>query len=371
MIQTEEPLRLGLGLLLITISIVCSAILVFKWIQCRKLRDRGRTDRTYPQIAMIVIAIAIYMLLIRLPVSIVLGTDWIVHDPEQLQHITYILLINHGLGIFCGYTFFVLALVRMWLMFYSIHFSSSIANIEWKKIISGNMTTLRKEQWFIAHRGDLGNIKYLLQWILGVVVVLSVININLLLLYLYDDNVDYEGWIVENVIFFIFATISVVIMYWKLPHFLDHFLVHRELQITAFNFVSMLVPYIINEFWFWFFVEDDSVWEEVHDALSFTLQIYGQFIISFVSAFWMLRHFKMRKGSLSVLPLSPMSAAESGHSVHSSVQSRSQSKERRNFSIFDRAIFKIPVNVTGILRDESFLNEFAEHLVGIYSRTFG
>ena len=235
---------------------------------------------------------------------------------------------------------------------------------EWKKMITKNMSTLHKEQWYVAHRHNLGNQDYLQYWVVGIATTLSVIAFTNFFLYLIGAT-DIMGWTWINLLVAVIYFILVLAMLKKIPHFHDTFFVHREFEIMCYASGISVAAIAILGTAQTLFGSNLAI-----DTVGFVILIYKSFIIPFISSFWVLRQMD----SSVATPRSTDSRSDAGlaFDTQNTLQvtkeftaiTKSDSGSMSNLAIVKRReSFKIPDNLKDLLKNETYLNRFAQHLV--------
>ena len=340
-----------IGLSLIILSIICGVVLGYYWTRCFHLRKEMVMVKRHELMVLISIPLAMVLLFFGIPLSIYTILELSIVPIKDSQRLM-IQIICHMLWIPPALAYSLLTLSRLWLLVFDIRSSISVSNVEWKKLVTKNMKTLRKEEWYIKHRPSLGNMTYLLKRAICTAIMVSILGITLKVLYMLEI-MRFKAYIFVTLMYFICFTIAIVAMYWKIPHFHDTFHIHRELQLLTYTAFIGLIAYADNE------TVNILIGTKPYDQIiNCAIHIYAAFFISFIQSYWVLRQFRVQE-ALTPISIPPVSLR---------LQVPGGSNSRHSLSIVKRRdSFKVPDDVRAILKDESFLNRFADHLITEYS----
>ena len=352
-----DTTRLSIGFALIALSLFCGCVLGYYGIQFYRLRYEMVMIKRYCDIVVILILLAMFALFIGFPFTIFVDFSWSLAPEEGSKKYLIMGIVNDWLWNPSMFFSLFLGMLRLWLLFYDIEFSSSMSNVKWKQIITTNMTTLRRDQWFIAHRKGLGNKRYLMKWAIGCAAVISVATITNSYLEHWGYT-DIRGYVWVAAVLYVLALLIILVLFLDMPHFDDIFCVHREFQILSCCSAVGITSYIINETIR--HIIGDPLWIQTNQ---FVIWIYGSFTIPFISSFWVLRQIRMTGlTSPRSIPSSDDVDAfgfpdkmEMGPIVTEKSGSKSMVRKRDSF--------KMPAAMEDILADASFLNQIAKHLV--------
>ena len=230
------------------------------------------------------------------------------------------------------YITLILILVRYWLIYYDLQFSNSCLNLEWKETITTCLILLRKDRWWVSHRGTLGNATYIIKR----VVFLSVILTGCLLstVYLYQFKViNIDIYQMVSIVLFMTEFIVLVLLYYKTPTFEDNIYLCKEMKyITLGTFLSISLYAACVAYYF------------LHGQYRFMFAlikisaIISVFVGPFVSTFWVIKHVKYD-------PFISLSISSIGKMPELQVAQHSGSLE-----------------VIDILQNEGLFSQFMQHL---------
>ena len=355
--MASESLRIILGFLLIGLSLSCGIVIGHYGAECYRMRDEMSMVKRHGNIVLLMIPLAMFNLIIGYPFSIFTNFEWPLAPIRGSETRMVMEIINDFLWNPPGYTFMLLTITRLWLMFYEIQFSNSVSNFKWKQMITSNMKKLRSEQWFIARRHDLGNKRYLMKWAFIISAVAATITIMFSYFSLFDV-IEFRAYRVVSGVIFISATVLIVIMYWKIPHFYDHFFIHRELQLMSYVSCSAVIAYILNHIVPIVIGADEP--NLVHDVIWFLVWIYSSFTVSFICSFWVLRQLRISGISTITIDIAVPLQMQKLQKIS---ELYDNDLANTSFSIIkSRDSFRVPDTIEEMLKDDSFLNQFARHL---------
>ena len=352
-----ETTRLSIGFALIAVSLFCGCVLGYYGIQFYRLRYEMVMIKRYGDIVVILILLAMFALLIGFPFSIFTNFSWSFAPAEGTRKYLIMEVINDLLWNPSMFFSLFLGMLRLWLLFYDIEFSSSISNVKWKQIITTNITKLRRDQWFIAHRKGLGNKHYLMKWAIGCAAVITVCTITSSYLVLWGRT-EIRAYVYVTAVVYLTALLFVAILFFEMPHWEDMFCVHREFQILSCCVSVGIAAYIINET-----VRHIIGQLLVVEIIKWVVWMYGAFIIPFISSFWVLRQVRMT-GLTSPRSISSSDDVdEFGFPDKMEMGPIATEKSGSKSMVRKRDSFKMPGAVEDILADASFLHRIAKHLV--------
>ena len=275
------------GIILIVISVYCGCFLGFYGWQLHQLKDQVLCTKRREHIAVIQIAFSVIGLLLGIPLSIWSHFYWSL-DPKKSSIAYPILLISNDVflaGAVAAAWF--QGLMRLWLIFYDIQFSRSQLNLKWKKIITSDCDTLRRDQFWIHYRHNLGNPKLLGKFVIiisSLFVVVTVISSSLRI----NNLLKIKAWIYVNAIFGLLFLFALLFMWRQIPKFYDHFHLYLEFKLICCFWSLTLFVYIINAVVVWRTGDNLPT-----STINYGVQIFGIWVVPHISSFWVLRQIRM------------------------------------------------------------------------------
>lgn len=185
------------------------------------------------------------------------------------------------------YIVLFLSLARYWLIFYDIQFSNSCSNLEWKQCINADIELLSSEKWYVQHRRNYGNAKYILKRTYLIASFISAISLTFV--YIYEFGLtDWRFWHGLNGGLLALFVIFMYGLNRKLPKFNDNIYLKKECRNICFLWTIATLIYGCSVFF-------EAVTSK-HIVARFLVQLSGlsgAFITPFISTFWVLKQIKV------------------------------------------------------------------------------
>ena len=284
---TDAVWSTAAGLFVIIMGWIFAAFLVYSGIKFRQRKDdvlftKRRGDLVIKIVCLQVIGLAIgnpILLYLHWPLwipSIAPNRDTVAFFVvDLLNDLTYTMPLWMGAWI----TF-----LRYWMIYYDIQLSNSCTNLQWKACITTSINSDKNntEQWFIAHKKNLGNGPFMLKCTLIFSLTIIIYNITNSTLILFHV-IEHDYYTPINVLLFLAMWITIIVLWKKIPFFNDNIYLYKEFVVTGQFWIIVLLIYLISGIWTGF---------TTHWSASFAFYgsaAFGAFIIPFISTFWVLK----------------------------------------------------------------------------------
>eukprot|EP01083_Nonionella_stella_P078727 215601_1 len=269
---------------------IISAYCLYQFYQLQSSRRQSVQEMTFiKRRANIVVAYSlcsIFVLLIGYPAGMLVhwGFEFMVPITTDNRSATFIVLeLFHLIDIFVYYLAAVFILLRYWMIYYDIQLSNSCLNLEWKHCISKSKAALHREKWYIQHRTTLGNVSYMTRIAILIISCVSLFSMAMHASFTLFDlhDIDFAPFISSVVV--LTGFIALIIIWHKMPLFTDKIYLYKEFRILAFFWIVITIVYGFS-----------TIYSRFTDNLFFSFfghfcAVFMQFIVSFVSTFWVLK----------------------------------------------------------------------------------
>ena len=325
----------------ITISFLGGTIILFFGYKFYKRREKLIIKKRYSKIVLIILALDLLLLLLSFPYG------WIeTLTSVRTNGITW--SITYPFGAYGIVTFNTL---RYYMIYYDLNFLNSSKDLEWKKYINSSLSTLSKENWYISHRGNLGNERFMIIVVSILVFVTGSIAMVLRILgyqILDDDKYVYAAqfW---DVLFYTFPLLLAFLIYFKTPSFSDSLFIQQEMKYNVIVLSSGLSIYAISII---IGALSNQIWAEmIYFLVPGGCAILCFFLLGFISTFWVLKKIKeSSRDDDDHDDGGNYYQDDDLHSIHTSV---------------DTSIYE-PISLRLILLDPKLYNLFMQHLMKEY-----
>ena len=136
------------------------------------------------------------------------------------------------------------ALTRYWLIYYDIQYANSCSNLDWKQCINADIELLQRETWYIKHRSDYGNHKYIMKRSMYLALFISIISLTSVYLYEFDC-IDFRFWRALNGFVSTIIIISLLYFWQQMPSFNDSIYLKKEAKTITICWSAATITFIV------------------------------------------------------------------------------------------------------------------------------
>ena len=287
MADTEElPSRsniIGSGLCLL--SCLSAIVLTYYWSEFFNRRKETVIIKRRGGLVSAYTICVIMLLLFEYPLWTLLYWGLITTDEQSKLYISCDVLQDLLLWPFYYYAS-LLVMLRYWLIYYDLHLSHSYLNLEWKKYISSDITILKCDKWFVAHRGTLGNATYMVPRMTIFFTFWTCCTLGTEFLHKFGF-INFRVSLIFIAVLFIFNPIFVILLPRKFPSFTDNLYLRQEARLLSIFWSITYLIYVaavVIEFW---------MGHGIFTVLFMQFAAIATcFIGPFISTYWVLKQIK-------------------------------------------------------------------------------
>ena len=241
-----------------------------------------------------------------------------------------------------------LTILRYWLIYYDIKFSTSCLNLEWKQCIKSDIDSTdhnetKMEKWCIEHRKNYGNQSFLLKRIMIISSIISILSMTFAWIYEFGVT-TLELWLVLNIPIYLICGSLILYISKKMPEFNDKIYLHKEGKLLSLMWIFATSFYALVSL-FEIFVGRTII----SFFLSELASMIGLFSMSFVSTYWVMKQVEVS----NILNNLEMVIADASQLEIGSVTSRTKKGDR--------------ITLQMILCDKDLFGLYMQHLIKEFS----
>ena len=217
----------------VCIAVIWTMIVLWNYHKFLNVMESIMIQKRYPQIIKHQVWLMIVILLIAGPL-IALDFSHLARFSASTQLI--ITRINHAVYPWFTFPFFTFIAWRFWHCFYGLQYSSSQEDETWKYHL--NPALVKTKDFWLRNWTKFGSFKYTKKIIYRIVIIGVILDVVLLQLCIGTDAIYFAMFI--ELSFHSIPVTMILILWWKLPEYVDHFYIRDEIRYTVWVLLGII-----------------------------------------------------------------------------------------------------------------------------------